>query len=240
MTCGELHPDYTSYALGIADDPARAEIAEHLARRCPDCVRGMASALTTVTAMSGAVRVTEPPPRLRRRVMAAVEQSPRRSWAGVFAPWAITAAMSIGLVAIGISGRRQIGDTPRLQQALSIMDDPATRDVAFGEPFGETFGDTRKPSLPTTRGRFFVNPGKGVVFIGAGLPRIDSSMTFELWVNPVKGNPIPAGLFRSQSDATAVFVWQGPVEKTAAVEVTVEPQGGSAQPTTTPFIVTKF
>jgi anti-sigma-K factor RskA len=161
-------------------------------------------------------------------VTAIVEKAPRRSWAGVFVPWAITAAMSIALVALGISGRRQIGDTAKLQRALSILNDPATRDV--------TFGETEKPS----KGRIFVSPGKGVVFIGANLPRIDPGKTFELWVIPAKGNPIPAGLFRSQPDATAVFVRPGPVENAAAVAVTVEPEGGSAQPTTTPFIVTKL
>jgi anti-sigma-K factor RskA len=135
--------------------------------------------------------------------------------------------MSIALVAIGLSGRRQLGDTPKLQQALSILNDPATRDA--------TFGATGKAA----QGRVFVNPGKGVVFIGANLPRLDAGQTFELWVIPAKGKPIPDGLFRSQPDATAVFVWPGPVEDAAAVEVTVEPQGGSAQPTTKPLISVK-
>jgi len=228
MTCGELRPDYTSYALGIADDPENSVIAEHLARKCPECVRGMASAIATVTAMSGAVQITEPPARLRRRVMATVEQAPRRPWAGVFVPWAITAAMSIALVAIGISGRRQLGDTPKLQQALSILNDPATRDAAFGV--------TGKPSS----GRVFVNPSKGVVFIGADLPRLDQGKTFELWVVPASGKLVPEGLFQSQSDATAVFVWPGPVNNAVAVEVTVEPQGGSPEPTAKPFIVAKL
>jgi anti-sigma-K factor RskA len=228
MTCDDLRPDYTAYALGIADDPERSAIADHLARKCPDCVRGMSSAMATVTAMSGAVPITEPPPRLRRRVMAIVEQTPRRSWAGVFVPWAITAAMSIALVAIGVSGRRQLGDTPKLRQALSILNDPATRDV--------TFGEAGRPS----NGRVFVNAGKGVVFIGADLPRLDPGKTFELWVVPASGNPIPGGLFPSQSDATAIFVWPGPVNNAAAIEVTVELQGGSAQPTTRPFIVAKL
>jgi anti-sigma-K factor RskA len=182
----------------------------------------MASALATVTAISGAVQLTEPPKHLRQRVMAAVAREPKRSWAAIFLPWAITALMSIALVALGVSGRRQIGDTPKLQQALSLLNDPATRDVA------------------STEGRVFVNPGKGVVFFGAGLPRIDPGQTFELWVIPAAGKPIPAGLFRSQPDATAVFVQQGPVENVAVIEVTVEPQGGSAQPTTAPFAVAKL
>lgn len=184
--------------------------------------------MATVTAMSGAVPVKTPPHHLRRRVLASVEPSPSRFRLRTFVPWAITAALSITLLTIGLTGRRQTGDTPKLQQALSILNDPATRDV--------TFGETEKPS----KGRVFVSPGKGVVFIGASLPSLDAGKTFELWIIPAKGNPVPAGLFQSQPDATAVFVRPGPVENAAAIAVTVEPAGGSAQPTTTPFIVTKL
>jgi anti-sigma-K factor RskA len=226
MTCEELRQDYTSFALGIADDPERAEIQEHLGRKCPICVPGVASAMATVTAMSGAVPVSEPPKHLRRRVAAAVAKAPRRSWAATFLPWAITAAMSIALVAIGLRGRRESGDT--LRQALAILNDPSAKDL--------TFGETQK----SPKGRVLVSSGNGVVFMGASLPRIDAGKTFELWVIPVKGNPAPAGVFQSQADATAVFVRPGPVENAAAIAVTVEPEGGSAQPTTTPFIVTKL
>jgi hypothetical protein len=228
MTCEELRQDYTSYALGIADEPERGEIADHLARKCPNCVPGVASALGTVTAMSGAVHLSDPPKRLRKRVMAAVEKDPKRSRMGVFLPWAITALLSIALLSIGLSGRRRVGDTEKLRQALSILNDPATRDV--------TFGESEKPS----KGRVFVSPAKGVVFIGANLPAIGPGKTFELWVLPANGDPVPAGLFQSQPDATAVFVRSGPVENAAAIAVTVEPEGGSAKPTTTPFIVTKL
>jgi RNA polymerase sigma-70 factor (ECF subfamily) len=228
ITCEELRQDYTSYALGVADDPERSEIAEHLARNCPGCIPGVTSAMATVTAMSGAVPLTELPKHLRQRVMALVEKTPKRSWAATFVPWAITAAMSIALVTIGLTGRRRSGDTGRLQQALPILNDPAAKDVSFGKADN------------AVGGRIVVSPGKGVVFIGAGLPRIDKGKTFELWVTPVNGNPAPAGLFQSQPDATAVFVRPGPVENTAAITVTVEPEGGSAQPTTTPFIVMKL
>ena len=163
MTCEELRPDYPSYALGILEEPERAEIAEHLGRAVSEtCMAGVASALATVSAMSGAVKITEPPKSLRRRVIASVEREPKTSRAGVFLPWVITAALSLALLAIGISGRRQIGDTEKLRQALSILNDPAAKDVSFGE--------SQKPS----KGRVFVSADKGVVFIGANLPRIDS------------------------------------------------------------------
>ena len=160
--------------------------------------------------------------------MASVEREPKRSWASIFLPWAITAALSIALVAIGISG--QASDRRHGETAAGALDPE--------RPGGE--GRDFRRNGEAVEGRVFVSPGKGVVFIGASLPRIDSGKTFELWVIPAKGNPVPAGLFRSQPDATAVFVRPGPVENAAAIAVTVEPEGGSPQPTTTPFIVTKL
>ena len=61
--------------------------------------------------------------------MAAVAKEPQGSGAraAIVVPWAITAALSIALVTIGVSGRRQTGDTAKLQQALSILNDPATQ-----------------------------------------------------------------------------------------------------------------
>jgi anti-sigma-K factor RskA len=99
-----------------------------------------------------------------------------------------------------------------------------------------SFGESQKPS----KGRVFVSRDKGILFIGANLPRLDSSKTFELWLLPAEGKPVPAGIFEGQPDATAVFVRPGAVTNTAAIAVTVEPEGGSAQPTTTPFIVAKL
>ena len=72
MTCEELRGEYGAWALGIAEDPARSEIAAHLARECPDCVAGVRSAMATAAALSGAVTETDPPKRLRRRVVAMV------------------------------------------------------------------------------------------------------------------------------------------------------------------------
>lgn len=226
MTCEELRQEYGAYALGIAEDPERLEIAEHIARGCPICAPGVRSAMATVAAMSGAVKPVDPPVRLRRRVIAMVSPEPKRSWAAILVPWAVAAALAVALISVGLPRRAANTDTAKLEQALSILNDPVTRDVTFGDP--------------AARGRVFVSAGKGVVFIAAHLPKLDANRTFEMWVIPSKGNPIPAGTFHGDSDSSAVFVRPGPVDNAAAIAVTVEPEGGSPQPTTTPFIVTKL
>lgn len=232
MTCEELKPDYTAYALGIADDPERTEIREHLERKCPVCVPGVASAMTTVAAMTGAVKLVDPPKNLRRRVSALVDpgqlpSTSKWSWSSLF-PWAITAVLSALLLYVSGPARRPASDLARLQAAVEIINDPATRDV--------TFGETQKPS----RGRVFVSPGKGVVFIGASMPRLAAGRIFQLWIIPATGKPESAGIFAPREDDTAVYVHPVPSTGASAVAVTVEPEGGSEQPTTTPFIVAKL
>ena len=229
MTCDELQQDYTSFALGIAEDPERAEIREHLERKCPVCTPGIASAMATVTAMTGAVKLVDPPKRLRRRVsaMVAPEGEPKRAWV-VWAPWAVTAIVSVALILVAQPSRRPASDLARLEEALNIINDPAARDVSFGE--------AQKPA----RGRVFVSPARGVVFIGASMPGLPRGRVFELWLLPATGNPVPAGTFLPREDASAIYVH--PVSSTgaAAVAVTIEPDGGSQQPTTTPFIVARL
>lgn len=227
MSCEELRGDYGAFALGIAEEPARSEISAHLARQCPDCVAGVRSAMTTVAAMSGAVKDAQPPKHLRRRIVAMVAPAPKRAF--VFLPWGVSAVLAIVLLSVAITGRKteQPGpDTTKLAQALTILNDPATKDVTFGDP--------------AARGRVFVNP-KGVVLIAAHMPKLETNRTFELWLIPAAGNPVPAGTFQSDAASNAaVYVYQGQTANAAAVAVTVEPEGGSPQPTTTPFIVSKL
>jgi anti-sigma-K factor RskA len=228
MSCEELRDEYGAYSLGIAEDPGRQEIAEHLARNCPECVRGVRSAMAMVTAMSGTVASVEPSKYLRQRLIGMVERDARRSFSGWVAPWAVCAALAIALIALVRPTLSPNPDTAKLAQALAILNDPATKEVTFGET---------NPS----RGRVFVSPGTGVMFIGASLPAIAHGKTFELWLIPAKGNPIPAGTFGREADASAVYLRPGPVGRdAAAVAVTVEPEGGSPQPTTTPFLVMKL
>jgi hypothetical protein len=187
--------------------------------------------MSTTAAMSGGVKLVDPPKRLRRRVVAMVSPAPeRKGWAFWF-PWAVSGVLAMVLVSVALPGRvSRSGQAPtnsaRFEEMLDIINDPVTKDVAFGDP--------------AARGRFFVSPGKGVVFIAARLPKLAAGRTFEMWVIPANGKPIPAGTFNALADSTAIHIRRGPVEGAAAMAISVEPAGGSQQPTTTPIIVSKL
>ena len=234
MTCEELRDEYGPWALGIAEDPARSEIAEHLARQCPACMPVARNALATAAAMSGAVTLADPPRHLRSRIIAMVAPEPKRFLLVlVLAGYAAFAIVLWSLVLpLWRQNKQQAQDATRLAQALTILNDPVAKDVTFGDP--------------AARGRVFVSP-KGVVLIAANLPKLEGNHTFELWIITSAGNAAPAGTFHSEtispgtnSEQGAVYVYRGATSNAAAVAVTVEPEGGSPQPTTKPFIVSKL
>ena len=216
MKCDELRDEYELYALGLADEPEKAELREHLHRGCATCTSGVRSARELAALMAGTVPAVAPPARLRKRILASagVEQ---RSWG-----WAAAWVAACGL--LQDQARQQQIELARLNEVLSLLNQPETRDVVFGQG---------------PKGRVFVHPKSGVLLIASNLPPAPAGKTYEMWVIPKGGaKPVPAGLFQSEQDGTAIYLRRGPVDlaTTAIIAVTLEPAGGVDQPTSTPVI----
>ena len=244
MSCEELREDYEMYAIGAAEDPVRAELAEHLSRGCTTCVSGVARARRMTAQIALSAPEVQPPARLKRRILASVGAAPARwSWTPV---WAAVSALALfgavyfygrqrdtetELVRVRGQYRTQTIELARLNDAISFLNEPQTRQVIFGQG---------APEPP--RGNVFLNPGRGVLLIASNLPPAPAGKTYEMWVIPKGGNPVPAGLFQSDTSGNAIHVRRGPVDlaATGAVAVTVEDAAGAAQPTSTPLIVAKL
>jgi hypothetical protein len=124
--------------------------------------------------------------------------------------------------------RTQSIELASLNEALALLNQPETKQVTFGE------GQPQPP-----RGRVFVNPKGGVLLMASNLPAAPEGKTYEMWLIPKTGKPIPAGLFQSDARGSAMHVERVTVDmaSTKAVAVTLEPAGGVPQPTSTPVIV---
>jgi hypothetical protein len=241
MKCQELQDHYELYAMGVAGEPEKSEIREHLNRGCEDCMSGMKRARNMTAFLGSVAPSSAPSPKLRRRILASVGFEQRRfSWTPI---WALATALSL-FGAIYFNGREremaltasrlreQLGlrniELTRLNEALAVLNGPETIMTTFG---------TGKPAPP--KGRVFTNPSVGVLLIASNLPPAPAGKKYEMWVVPKGGKPpIPAGLFQSLPDGTALHVQRGAVNlsATAAVAVTLEDEAGAAQPTTTPVI----
>lgn len=241
MKCEELRDQYELYAMGVADEPERVEIREHLNRGCEVCMAEMKRARQLVALLGSTAAVSAPSPKLRRRILASVGFEQKRFGLAPF----LAAALLLSLFAVFyFSGRerdfaqladrldRQLrGQTielTRLNEAFAILNGPDTTVISFGA------GQALPP-----KGKVFVNPLQGVLLIASNLPPAQAGKAYEMWVIPNggKGKPIPAGVFQSNSDGSAMHVQRGPVDLATqpVIAVTVEPEAGSQGPTSQPL-----
>jgi anti-sigma-K factor RskA len=75
-----------------------------------------------------------------------------------------------------------------------------------------------------------------MVFASSGLRQLPRSRTYELWLMSPAGAR-PAGLLRPNAAGRTDPLVKAPLGDANQVGLTVEPAGGSPQPTSTPFLV---
>ena len=242
MNCDELREDYEMYALGLAEEPGRSGIREHIGRACPTCTEGIREARGLAAFIGATAPPAEPPARLRARVLASVGVEPKSAWSSVAAWIALAASLAIVSTGLAFRERRLTAQVAQLRneiqarglelanlsQALSILNEPDVKSVTFGQ------GEPQPP-----RGRVFVHSSRGVLLIAGNLPPAPEGKIYEMWVIPKGGKPVPAGLFQSGKSGDAIHVLPGPVNvaTTGAIAVTLESAAGAQQPTTQPLIV---
>jgi anti-sigma-K factor RskA len=245
-----LHALAGAYALDALDDGAeQRRFTRHL-RRCRACaeeVRGfqnVAAALAFATA-------AEPPPELRDRVMQAVgrtRQLPpvavRRRWRGwllwtpssAWLPRLATAAAAVAIAAvvvlsIALSGTRQQLNSARAQsQAIAAV---------LGAP------DITTVTGPVTTGgraTVLLSAGKRELVVStSGLAALPAGKAYELWLigpsSTQKTAVRAAGLLPAAMAGLTSPVLASGLVAGDKLGMTVEPAGGSNQPTTTPILL---
>ncbi|MFI6318471.1 anti-sigma factor domain-containing protein [Nonomuraea sp. NPDC050556] len=229
----DLHTLSGAYALHALPRREGALFEEHLAG-CPACedeVRGLRE-----TAARLAVAVAEsPPPELRPRVLAAIQQvrqapapaerrdnvvplRPRRTRIAM-ALTAVAAAAAVALGVLSFNGQQQLDRLQaRQQEIVAVLAAPDARTVR--QPV--TAGGTATVLVSRARGK--------MVVATAGLPALPGGKVYELWLMG-KGGVRPAGLLDGEAPVLA-----DTLRGDDHVGLTVEPAGGSKQPTTQPIM----
>jgi anti-sigma-K factor RskA len=236
-----------AYALYAIDDVReRMRFEQHLSA-CAECeeeTRG----LRETAARLGAAVAQEPPPALRDRVMAEiglVRQLPpavtpvtqvaspgrraasRRAWwprvATGLAAACLAAAVGLGVLAVhtqDLLDRERRGD----QQIAAVLAAPDVRTVKAKAGRGAT------ATVVMSRSQ-----GK-VVFFSSGLAALPESKAYQLWrIGP--DGAVPDRVTRPDASGRTPPVVLGELGEATEVGVTVEPAGGSKQPTTEPLMV---
>ncbi|MDC7123407.1 anti-sigma factor [Cellulomonas fimi] len=152
---------------------------------------------------------------------AAERSTPRR---GPARWYALAAAVAIGAAVPGALLVQQVNHTRQVQaeqqQVADLLTDPSAvlvhQDVADGGDVTAILTDTR------------------AVFTAENLPDPDDGRVYQLWVVR-EGKPLSAGVMTSDDGTVRQFA--DDFAPGDALAVTVEPAGGSAQPTSDPIVV---
>lgn len=259
----ELLPAYALDALDAAD--ARA-LESHLAS-CAACREELAALRETVAAIAETAPRVEPPAALRERVLsqatarareqaagsaAAASVSPRATTlapARAVRPWQwLAAACGLLAVASGVGLLRSVSDVAALRATLARATADlssqgaalAERDSLLARVLGPdveiaTLAATGSaPSLRLYRDR----SRNAMVIVARRLPPAAAGRTYQLWGIGTGGTPVGLGTFNPGADGNAVVVLEVAAEARFTLSaVTDEPTGGSAAPTTQPFLV---
>lgn len=241
----DLRELFELYALGLLEEPERSQVEEALRSASPDTIARLRQAMETNAILTAVVPLAEPPARLRARVLASVGAPQRSAWNWVWASLAAAAAALVGVVYLGSQSQqrgqelaqvraelqstldqsaRTNAELTRARNVLSFLNEAETRLVTFG------------PDEPKPRGRVLLNPSRGVVLIASNLPPAPAGKIYEMWI--IKGGQATAaGLFQSAANGNALHIQETAVTLDAKVAVTLEPESGSPQPTSTPLFV---
>ena len=251
MSSPDIHTLTGAYALDALDEFERRQFQAHLTQ-CPDCAREVGE-LRATGAKLGVAVAEQPPETLRRAVMAQVAVTRQVSPTGRPAPqiesstgmgragWrvrstasaaalAASAALVLGVVSVRAGHER---DTAQAQLAQMQARYAPVAQLAAAP-------DARGGSGPGVRGgTAFVlvshELNKAVLLV-SGLPTPDGGRTYQVWLIG-HGHPRSVGLIGSGASAPAAPLQFDHLTGAAKIGLTIEPAGGSPQPTTTPVVL---
>jgi hypothetical protein len=160
-------------------------------------------------------------------------------------PWAAVAAMLIISVALGVTIfvlnqelqtedallqkeerliRARNAENLKARALLDVLTAPGAQRVLL------TAGKT--PPAPSARAVYLASRG-ALVLQASNMQPLPGNKTYELWVIPTSGAPVPAGLFRPDSTGSASVVLPAIPRgvQAKAFGITIENAGGSNTPT---------
>ncbi|QBI53091.1 anti-sigma factor [Streptomonospora litoralis] len=233
----DLHTLAGAYALNALPEDERRRFEEHLAR-CDACVQEVRG-MTETTTLLGSAAARTPPEGLRQRVLDEVARTrqlppqgetppaPQTSrwlrWGGGLALAACLAAV-LALGGVAFMQQRQIGELQQNQRQIAAVLSAPDAEVSSAEP-AEGVSVTAVSSQ--SRG--------DLVFSAQGLERLEQQ-DYQLWLADSEGSVRSAGLLQVAPDGAVRPVLAGDIGDTQAIAVTVEPEGGSEQPTSEPMM----
>lgn len=256
----QLRDMATAYVLGTLSDADARAFAAWL-ESSPEGQREVAEVRELLPVLASALDGPRPAASLRSRVIAHATQSTRAPQPSVVAKpirparplpaaWIALAASLVALIGISVSHVRLRADLSARDSAVTELRQQLVTSDQARSATEATLKQLLDPSVSLTRLtaqggaapeiRFFYSrANRTAIASAAGLAPNAAGRVYQLWFIPKAGAPIPSVTFTVDAEGKALItnidLPEG--QELAAAAVTDEPTGGSAQPTTTPFLV---
>lgn len=224
MADGGLHDQLAAYALDALDESERSAFEAHLAD-CDDCRAGLEDFRRTAGLLSYGAETPPPPDALRERILEEARRERPTQSVVVLRPrralrLTAMAAAAAAVIALGLGiWAATLASSLDAERDARANDARAAAILADADSTRVTLGD---------RGHLVRAPDGQSVMVVRNLPAAPADKTYEAWVIDA-GGPVKAGLF--QGGGQQIVLLQQPVPEGARVAVTLEPEGGSDQPT---------
>lgn len=226
----EDHIETMDYAMDTLDPQQRAAADQHLAE-CAECRAEVAEFTELTAGLAMAVTPVQPPPALRATLMEQISHTPQENVRSIGSArpgkrrrYLVAAAAAAVLVAGGGAATVALWPQPNAPisavQQVESAPDAKTYTSALGD------GSMRIVTSQTL--------GRSIIRL-ENVPTVATDKTYQAWFLGDTG-PVSAGLVPPGQDV----VMKGSVRSATGAAVTVEPAGGSKQPTTTPVSSVSF
>ena len=243
MTTVDLHTLTGAYALHALSEDERGEFERHAAD-CEACAQE-ARELEAAAARLGLAVSATPRPALKGQVMQRIttvrQEAPHTlplPRSGNLAArrrrlsrWALAAC----LAAAAALGGTAVWQHDRAQDAREQAREAERRTDELAAVLAAPDARTRSARLAgRADGTVVVSKSRDqAVFIASGMAKPPSGKVYQLWFND-GGTMRSAGLMNPARTTEAVLM-KGPVDQASGMGITVEPAGGSAEPTSAPL-----
>jgi anti-sigma factor RsiW len=227
----DVHALVGAYAADAVDDVERAAFARHLTV-CQAC-RLELEGLQETVALLGSSEPAVPPARLRQQVLAGIETvrplppltTPAARDAEVrrrrFRPATLVAAAA-ALIALGAGATIWQPWDDESSQGQQLTDAERVLAAPDAEKFSQSLDDGAEVTVVRSRSL------NQAVLVAEGLPPAPEGKVYELWLNHDDAGMVPAGLTNGEDDQV---VFKGDAATAVGAGVTLEPEGGSEEPT---------
>ena len=252
-----------AYALDALDSASEVTRFNRHLTRCQSCASEVRGFHEVATAMAFAA-TTEPPPELRDQVLAAVARTrqlapeirtharPRRTrGTAPWLPW-LSGAVATAVIAVAVffgftqaHTQHELNQARAQNQSLAAAQARVEAELTQARQHDQALAQILGAPHVTLLSHSTSKGGVAVVVLDAatrklvvatsGLPALPAGKVYQLWlIGPVK--IVSAGLLpAAQAGVTTPVVATG-IVKGDKLGLTVEPAGGSKQPTTTPIV----